>query len=65
MSLYYVLTVVFAFYMGVFMCDYANLKFRMIISPFVYIFNYIKSIINKKTKDCKNDYEEERKENIY
>ena len=60
MTLDQILVIIVAFYLGVFLCEYANLKFKLIAYPFVLVFSQLKKLIN--SKENKNANEEENKD---
>lgn len=47
-----------SFYLGVFLCEKAGLKFKAIAYPFVYIFTKLKTLIHKEEKKTNAEKEE-------
>ena len=47
------------FYLGVFLREYANLKFSIIVYPFTFLLDRLKKLTNKEetSKDAKNEKE--------
>lgn len=53
-----ILLILSGFYLGVFLCDKAGLKFKIIAYPFVYIFTKLKNLIHKEEKKTNVEKEE-------